>query len=255
MAGLETKVTASINSSWTHNPGVCLLTPVMQAETCLQSAPATQLAFFCMLNTLLLTCNIPFACCEHPWYVCCLRCAHNHVELVRDAICTAMVQGNVQAQQPESSFPAMQPADAVRYQSMFQQMDNDRDGYVQASCLVTGQSASPFSCSNKCGCVCSQLQQEVSTLVSQRPQFAACLHQTTMGLAALVGTHDEYIHKSTQRQHSSWRCCAVIVCMLAAAKKQFMWLACCRGPSALHFVCREVIALEPSCSGACQKEL
>ena len=164
MAGLETKVTASINSSWTHNPGVCLLTPVMQAETCLQSAPATQLAFFCMLNTLLLTCNIPFACCEHPWYVCCLRCTHNHVELVRDAICTAMVQGNVQAQQPESSFPAMQPADAVRYQSMFQQMDNDRDGYVQASCLVTGQSASPFSCSNKCGCVCSQLQQEASTL-------------------------------------------------------------------------------------------
>lgn len=29
----------------------------------------------------------------------------------------------------------MQPADAVRYQSMFQQMDNDRDGYVQASIL------------------------------------------------------------------------------------------------------------------------
>ncbi|DBB00571.1 TPA: hypothetical protein ACH3X3_002269 [Trebouxia sp. C0006] len=60
MAGLETKVIASINSSWTHNPG-----------------------------------------------------------------------GNIQAQQPESSFPAMQPADAVRYQSMFQQMDNNRDGYVQ----------------------------------------------------------------------------------------------------------------------------
>ena len=56
-------------------------------------------------------------------------------------MCTVMMQGNIQAQQPESSFPAMQPADAVRYQSMFQQMDNDRDGYVQASCFVTGQSA------------------------------------------------------------------------------------------------------------------
>ena len=30
-----------------------------------------------------------------------------------------------------SSFPPMQQADAVRYQSMFQQMDNDRDGFVQ----------------------------------------------------------------------------------------------------------------------------
>ncbi|KAL3162274.1 hypothetical protein ABBQ32_009966 [Trebouxia sp. C0010 RCD-2024] len=38
--------------------------------------------------------------------------------------------GSVQPQ-PESNFPPMQPADAVRYQSMFQQMDNDRDGYVQ----------------------------------------------------------------------------------------------------------------------------
>jgi hypothetical protein len=61
--------------------------------------------------------------------------------LARDAMCIAMMQGNIQAQQPESSFPAMQPADAVRYQSMFQQMDNDRDGYVPASCFVTGQSA------------------------------------------------------------------------------------------------------------------
>ena len=41
-------------------------------------------------------------------------------------------QGSIQSQ-PESNFPPMQPADAVRYQSMFQQMDNDRDGYVQAS--------------------------------------------------------------------------------------------------------------------------
>lgn len=47
-----------------------------------------------------------------------------------------------QAQQA-SSFPPMQQADAVRYQSMFQQMDNDRDGFVQVShaklrCSPTG---------------------------------------------------------------------------------------------------------------------
>jgi len=35
MAGLETKVTASINSSWTHNPAVCLLIPVAQVENLL----------------------------------------------------------------------------------------------------------------------------------------------------------------------------------------------------------------------------
>ena len=53
------------------------------------------------------------------------------------------MQGSMQAQQsqPESSFPPMQPADAVRYQSMFQQMDNDRDGYVQASCTNADSSA------------------------------------------------------------------------------------------------------------------
>lgn len=32
MLGLETKVTASINSSWTHNPGVCWPTPFIKAE-------------------------------------------------------------------------------------------------------------------------------------------------------------------------------------------------------------------------------
>lgn len=60
MTGLETKVPASINSSWTHSPA-----------------------------------------------------------------------GPSQQAQPESNFPPMQQADAIRYQSMFQQMDNDRDGFVQ----------------------------------------------------------------------------------------------------------------------------
>ena len=45
------------------------------------------------------------------------------------------LQGSAQ-RQPEANFPPMQPADAVRYQSMFQQMDNDRDGYVQV-CRVS----------------------------------------------------------------------------------------------------------------------
>lgn len=40
-----------------------------------------------------------------------------------------------QAQQ--ASFPPMQQSDAVRYQSMFQQMDNDRDGFVQVGVVAT----------------------------------------------------------------------------------------------------------------------
>ena len=39
------------------------------------------------------------------------------------------------AQGPGASFPPMQQADMQRYRGMFQQMDNDRDGYVQASSL------------------------------------------------------------------------------------------------------------------------
>lgn len=42
------------------------------------------------------------------------------------------MQGGVAPQQAQqASFPPMQQADAVRYQSMFQQMDNDKDGFVQ----------------------------------------------------------------------------------------------------------------------------
>ena len=139
MAGLETKVTASINSSWTHNPGVCLLTRVVQAENLL--AVSTCHPTCILLHTEYSVANL-FPSSPHPsMHAFSLHCAHNHVKLARDAMCSAIIQGNIQAQQPESSFPAMQPADAVRYQSMFQQMDSDRDGYVQASCFVTGQLA------------------------------------------------------------------------------------------------------------------
>lgn len=49
-----------------------------------------------------------------------------------------MAQGGAAAQQAQqASFPPMQQSDAVRYQSMFQQMDNDRDGFVQVHLTYT----------------------------------------------------------------------------------------------------------------------
>ena len=138
MAGLETKVTASINSSWTHNPGVCLLTPVGQAENLL--AVSTCHPTCTLLHTEYSVANLfPYRRLHiHSMHA---PCTVHTTMLSWQEMRKAMMQGNIQAQQPESSFPAMQPADAVRYQSMFQQMDNDRDGYVQASCFVTGQPA------------------------------------------------------------------------------------------------------------------
>ena len=55
------------------------------------------------------------------------------------ALCMHALQGPGPPAQPESNFPPMQQADAIRYQSMFQQMDNDRDGFVQASLLLFDQ--------------------------------------------------------------------------------------------------------------------
>ena len=62
--------------------------------------------------------------------------ARQGILMIFDCFSTC-VQGQAGQVQPESNFPPMQPADAIRYQSMFQQMDNDRDGYVQASFTPT----------------------------------------------------------------------------------------------------------------------
>ncbi len=86
MAGLETKVTASINSSWTDNPGVCLLTPVVQAETLLSISTCHPTCILLHAEHSLLTNNISFAYSAHLYHACSLHCAHNHVELARDAI-------------------------------------------------------------------------------------------------------------------------------------------------------------------------
>ena len=50
------------------------------------------------------------------------------------------------AQGAGASFPPMQQADMQRYKGMFQQMDNDRDGYVQASSFQHARTSCSWLC-------------------------------------------------------------------------------------------------------------
>ena len=97
-----------------------------------------------------------------------------HVNAARAAVLGyfGYMQGSVQTQ-PQSSFPPMQPADAVRYQSMFQQMDHDRDGYVQASCSIPVCHSPP-----PCPPPCPHLQ--LTHTVQDRSAFA--MHTARLAL-------------------------------------------------------------------------